>query len=167
MSPIYSFTIYKKDIHVPGKVYLGVFLAFVLFFAFMFGNILFFVIVCMITFLIFLSKDREENIEVYIFDDGILYGNTSYKYSDLLSYSIINQVFELPKPFLRLTFKSPLYQDAYIDLSGEESLTPTLSDREGGSANIDMIKNAIGSNLKENKDQKISLVDEIILGFFH
>lgn len=159
-SSLYNFTIYKKDVHVPGKVYLGVFLAFVLFFAFLFGNILFFTITVLITFLIFLSKDREENLEVYIYSDGILYGNITYRYRDLLSYSIIYEVFDLPKPFLRLTFKSPLFQDVYIDLSGEP-------DSYENTVNIDKIRRAIGTNLVEDTKQNLSLVDEIVLGFFH
>ena len=159
-SSLYNFTIYKKDVHVPGKVYLGVFLAFVLFFAFLFGNILFFTITVLITFLIFLSKDREENLEVYIYSDGILYGNITYRYRDLLSYSIIYEVFDLPKPFLRLTFKSPLFQDVYIDLSGEPGAYENT-------VNIDEIRSSIGTNLHEDKTKKLSLVDEIVLGFFH
>ena len=153
---LYTFVVYSRPEHVPGKVYLGVFLAFVLFFAFVFGNILFFTITVMITFLIFLSKDREDDKIVNILEHSIHYGNKIYYFKDILSYSFIDEIFDKYKPFLQLTFKSVLFQNLYIEL--EEHV------------NIDLVKNALEKNtknLKENKEPKISLVDEIILGFFH
>lgn len=150
---LYSYTVPRKEMTINGKVYLGVFLAFSLFFSFIFGNILFFTIVVMLTFLIFLSKERYEDLEVFFFEGGIVSGNSAYYFEDLLSYSFVEKVFEIEKLFLKLTFKSALQQDVYIDIVDYEDLY-----------NVGEI---LSNRVKEEKKSEISLVDEIILAFFH
>lgn len=153
----FSYRIPKKEIAPAGQVYLGTFLAFSLFFSFFFGNLLFFLIVLIISIFIFLERevdiaDEDGNVLVSFGEHSFIYGKTEYFYRDVLSFTLHEELFGEREEHLRITFKRGSMQDLFI-------LIPEHVQRRN-------IYDIIHKHVRENKDKTLSLTDSIVLRFF-
>lgn len=153
----FEYTIPKKEIAPAGQVYLGTFLAFSLFFSFFFGNLLFFLIVLLISIFIFLEKevdvsDEFGNIKVGFYEDGFHFAKRDHRYSEVLSFSFSEEVFGDKEAYLRITFKSPAKTDLFIYI-------PEYVQKK---ALYDIIRKSV----KENPDRELSFTEQIVLRFF-
>ncbi len=153
----YEYTIPKKEFAPAGQIYLGTFLAFALFFSFFFGNLLFFLIVLIISIFIFLEKEVEigdefGNVHVGFYQDGFHFAKKDYQYSDILSFSFSEEVFGERERYLRVTFKSPARPDLFIYMPGEVQKKDVY----------DIIRKSV----KEDPRKELSLTEQIVLRFF-
>lgn len=152
-----EYQIPKKQTAPVGQVYLGTFLAFTLFFSFFFGNILFFLIVLIISVFIFLEKEVSVenewgNISVGFYQDGFHFAKKDYHYKDVLSFTMHEEIFGEPERNLRITFKSPSRSDLFIHI-------PEDVQKED-------VYDIIRKSVKENPNKELSLTDQIVLKFF-
>jgi hypothetical protein len=153
----FEYNIPKREYAPAGQIYLGTFLAFSLFFSFFFGNLLFFLIVLIISIFIFLEKevdvsDEFGNIKVGFYPNYFHYAKKDYKYSEILSFSFSEEVFGEREEYLRITFKSPAQQDLFIYL-------PTDVQKS-------KIYDIISKSVREDSTKELSLTDQIVLRFF-
>ncbi len=153
----FSYNILKKEIQPAGQVYLGTFLAFSLFFSFFFGNLLFFLIVLIISVFIFLEKeveigDEEGNINVAFLEHSFIYGKKEYAYRDVSAFTIHDELFGEEEVNLRFSFKKPNQQDLFIYVPRN--------------VQIAAVYDIIRKHVKEDRDKQLSLTDSIILRFF-
>lgn len=153
----FEYVIPQKEIAPAGQVYLGTFLAFALFFSFFFGNLLFFLIVLIISIFIFLEKevdiaDENGNIDVGFYESGFHYAKRDYRYNEVLSYTFHTEVFGEPQNYLRITFKSPASADLFIYMPK--------------SVQKHSIYDIIRKHVKEDPRKELSLTDQIVLRFF-
>lgn len=153
----FSYTIPKREAAPAGQLYLGTFLAFSLFFSFFFGNLLFFLIVLIISIFIFLERETDTGnpdgtTEVNFSDTGVLYGSKEYQYKDLSSFTIYEELFGEREVHIGLSFKSPGRQEMFI---------PAPNDVQ-----IQAIYDIIVKHVRENRDKTLSLTDAIVLRFF-
>jgi hypothetical protein len=153
----FEYTIPKRDVAPAGQIYLGTFLAFSLFFSLFFGNILFFLIVLIISIFIFMEKDEEVtdefgNVRVGFYQDGFHFANKDYKYKDVFSFSFSEEIFGTRQEYLRITFKSPAHPDLFIFIPGE------MQKR--------MVYDIIRKSVKEDSKKELSFTEQIVLRFF-
>ena len=153
----FEYIIPKKESAPAGQIYLGTFLAFTLLFSFFFGNLLFFLIVLIIAIFIFLEKeveiaDESGNIKVGFYSDSFYYANKEYKYSSLLSFTFVDEVFGENEKYLRITFKSPAQPDLFIFI-------PEHVQRN-------KIYDIIHKSVKEDSSKELSFTDQVVLRFF-
>ena len=153
----YEYAIQKKESAPAGQIYLGTFLAFTLFFSFFFGNLLFFLIVLIISVFIFLEKevdlgDEYGNILVGFYEDGFHYAKKDYKYSEVLSFTFSDEIFGEKENYLRITFKSPGKPDLFISVPED--------------VQKNKIYDIIRKSVKEDSTKELSLTDQIVLRFF-
>lgn len=153
----YGYLIPKKEVQPAGQLYLGTFLAFALFFSFFFGNLLFFLIVFVISVLIFLEKDvdisdKEGNLAVRFSKDLFVYGLKEYLYKEVESFTMHEELFGEKLTHLRIVFKSPGKQDLFIPIEN--------------SVQKEKIYDIIKKNVKEDRARELSLVDSLVLRFF-
>lgn len=157
MNNFFEYVIPQKDIAPAGQIYLGTFLAFALFFSFFFGNLLFFLIVLIISVFIFLEKevnlaDEEGNLHVSFYESGFHYAKKDYRYSEVLSFNFTNELFGDPTIFLRITFKSPTMTDLFI-------YVPETVQKE-------RVYDIIRKSVREDRSKELSFTDQIVLRFF-
>lgn len=153
----FEYNIPKKDVAPAGQIYLGTFLAFALFFSFFFGNLLFFLIVLIISVFIFLEKevdmvDEEGNILVGFYADHFHYAKKDHKYSDILSFTFSDEIFGIEERYMRITFKSPAAQDLFI-------LMPEAVQKN-------KIYDIIRKSVREDSKKELTLSEQIVLRFF-
>ena len=153
----FEYKIRKSEVAPAGQVYLGTFLAFALFFSFFFGNILFFLIVLIISIFIFLEKevdmaDEEGNINVRFYDSGFHYGKHDYRYPDCISFTMHGEIFGEKENFLRITFRSPAQADLFI----------YIPDWVQKNTLYDIIRKSV----KEDPKKELTLTEQIVLRFF-
>lgn len=157
MHNFFEYLIPQKEIAPAGQVYLGTFLAFALFFSFFFGNLLFFLIVLIISIFIFLEKeinvaDEEGNINVGFYESGFHYATKDYRYPDCLSFTFHREVFGERETYLRITFKSPAQTDLFI----------YVPERVQSGKIYDIIR----KHVREDSTKELSLTEQIVLRFF-
>lgn len=158
--PIHNFfeyTIPKREVAPAGQIYLGTFLAFSLFFSLFFGNLLFFLIVLIISIFIFLEKevdlsDEFGNINVGFYSSGFHYAKKDYTYHEILSFTFHDELFGVPERYLRITFKSPAIPDLFIFLPDDVQKKA--------------IYDIIVKHAKEDPKKDLTLTEQIILRFF-
>jgi hypothetical protein len=153
----FEYSIPKKEVAPAGQVYLGTFLAFALFFSFFFGNLLFFLIVLIISIFIFLEKevdlsDEYGNINVGFYDSGFHFAKKDYRYPQCLSFTMHSDVFGNGEDYLRVTFKSPAQSDLFISIPGPVQ-------KKG-------IYDIIRKHVREDSTKELSLTEQIVLRFF-
>lgn len=154
---LFEYTIPKKESAPAGQIYLGTFLAFTLFFSFFFGNLLFFIIVLIISIFIFLEKEIETsdefgNIKVGFYNNSFHYAKKDYQYLDVLSFTFVDEVFGESENYLRITFKSPAQPDLFI-------FVPEYVQKN-------KIYDIIRKSVKEDSGKELSFTDQVVLRFF-
>ncbi len=153
----FEYIIQKKERAPAGQIYLGTFLAFILFFSFFFGNLLFFLIVFIISIFIFLEKevdvsDELGNVLVGFYGDGFIYGHKNYKYSEALSFTFSDEIFGEKEVYLRITFKSPAQPDLFVFVPED--------------VQKNKIYDIIRKSVNEDSSKELSITDQIVLRFF-
>jgi hypothetical protein len=154
---MFEYIILRRETAPAGQVYLGTFLAFALFFSFFFGNLLFFLIVFIISIFIFLEKedsvgDEWGNIKVGFYEYYFKYGKKEYDYGECLSFTIHEELFGQFEKNIRITFKSGSRQDLFI------SIPDTVQTRN--------IYDIIRKSVKEDPAKELTFTEQIVLRFF-
>jgi hypothetical protein len=157
MNNFFEYTIPKREVAPAGQIYLGTFLAFALFFSFFFGNLLFFLIVLIISIFIFLEKeveiaDEQGNVRVGFYEHGMHFARKDYDYGSMLSYTFSEEIFGDKEEYLRITFKSPAQNDLFI------FIPHNVQKRE--------IRDIISKHVKEDTQKDLSFTEQIVLRFF-
>jgi hypothetical protein len=159
-TPVHNFVEYeipKKSNAPVGQVYLGTFLAFILFSSFFFGNLLFFLIVLIISIFIFLEKEVDNenqngNIDVGFYENYFHYGRNNFEYRDCLSFTFYDELFGSSEEYVRIVFKSRGKPDLFI------FIPETVQKKD--------IYAIIRKSLKEDSSKELSFTDKIVLRFF-
>jgi hypothetical protein len=156
--PEISFIIPNNET-VGGKLYLGAFIAFLLFLSFILGNLYFFFIILVCSVFIFLSiSDKDSDERSFLLDEsGIHIQNTLYSFDSLQNFCMLENVFGDSVNYLRLTFKSPLEIDLFIELPVERA--------DGEDLDIIKFKKILGSKVIE-KNKDLTFIDALTLRFF-
>lgn len=153
----FEYFINEKEKAPAGQVYLGAFLAAILFFAFFFGSLLFFISIVIVCIFIFLDKDTKigdefGRIKVVFNHDSFTYAKDKYAYNQLSSFTIYNEVFGVEDLYIRIKFKIRGKQDLFIPLSTDFHLKSVY----------DIIRKSV----KEDKNKSLNFTEQLFLKFF-
>jgi hypothetical protein len=155
---VFEYYINEQKRAPAGQVYLGSFLAVCLFLSFFLGSFLFFVIILIISTIIFLEKEELEGdefgrIKVVFGDTFFSYGNKKYLYSNCKSFTFHEDIStNWEESFLRLTFLTKGLTDLFVFVPSE--------------VHTRKIYDIIRQSVKEDKTKKLSFTDQIFLRFF-
>ena len=153
----FEYYINEKERRPAGQVYLGAFLAAVLFFSFFFGSLLFFIIVLIISVFIFLDKSEKEGdefgrVKVVFAEKNFAYGRRIYNYDEVKSFTLHDEIFGLEELHLRITFNAGGRTDLFI-------YAPTQMHSKN-------IYDIIAKSVKEDKKKVLSFTEQLFIKFF-
>jgi hypothetical protein len=150
--PDIEFKVLKKKETLSGKIYLGFFMAFCIFLSIVFGNLLFTVLVVIISFFIMASnEDFSQETLCHINKSSIVYGSSAYAYKNIKYFSIVENEIENNQVYLKLSFADYITPNVYIALDQQ--------------VQKEMLYAIMSARLDENPSQKLSFVEMIILKF--
>lgn len=150
--PDVTFSVKKDPETVADKIYLGLFLALCLFFAFLFGNLLFTLIVAILSVFIMLSYDTDNILHCLIARDFIAFGKEQIPYEDIRYFNIVENSLDRNKEYIKISFRNYLRTNQYIPL-------PENVQKE-------TIYAILSAKLDESPAQNLSFVEMLMLRFF-
>lgn len=153
----FEYYINEKERAPAGQVYLGAFLAATLFFSFFFGSILFFLIILIICIFVFLDKgekvgDEWGRVKVVFSETFFSFGEKKYNYTDLSRFTVHQEIFGAEEINLRFGLRARGETDIFVHVP-----TPM---------HLKKIYDIIGQSVREDKNKKLSLTDQIFIKFF-
>lgn len=151
--PDTEFWVEKSQETAADNIYLGLFLALCLFVAVLFGNLLFTVMVVILSIFIMLSYSSSlDRAKCKIDRQGIFYEKSFYPWDDLRYFDIVENVLDNKKEYLRLSFNNYLNPHVYIPI-------PINVQRE-------TLYVIMSAHLEESSNAKLSLAEMLMLRFF-
>lgn len=143
-----------KDPETTGdKIYLGLFLALCLFSAILFGNLLFIIIVSILSVFIMLSYSTSPlQAKCKITKDGIQYEKDFFNWEGIRYFDIVENNLDNSKSYIRLSFQNYLNQHTYIPIPKH--------------VQKDTLYAILQLHVEENPSQKLSIIEMLMLRFF-
>jgi hypothetical protein len=151
--PDVEFWVEVRKESAADKIYLGLFLAICLLVSVLFGNLLFILIVGILSFGIMMAYstfgDRERCV---IGKDGIEFERNFYVWKNLRDFAIVENSMDGGRQYIRLAFQNYLNPHTYIPL-------PSNVQKE-------TIYAIMSAHLEENPEPRLSIVEMSMLKFF-
>lgn len=150
--PEVQFRVTKHKETAADKIYLGLFLALCLFFSVIFGNLLFTLMVIILSAIIMLSYSSGKDSVCVLGKEGVNFEGQFYFWEDLKYFSIVQNQIDGNKEYIRLSFRNYLNPNTYVPL-------PQNVQKE-------TIYAILSSHLEESPNANLSLAEMSMLRFF-
>lgn len=151
--PDVEFWVEVRKESAADKIYLGLFLAICLFLAVLFGNLLFTLIVGILSLGIMMAYSTSGNREKCVINkEGIAFEKNFYNWKDVRDFAFVENTVDEGRQYIRLAFQNYLNPHTYIPL-------PDNVQKE-------TIHAILSAHLEENEQSKLSIVEMLMLRFF-
>lgn len=135
------------------KIYLGLFLAVCLLVSVLFGNLLFLLIVGILSLGIMLAHSSRGGKEKCVLNkDGVSFEGNFYHWKDFRDFSVVENTLDKGRQYIRFAFQNYLNPHIYIPLPD--------------SVQKETIYAILSAHLEENAEPRLSVVEMLMLKFF-